>query len=170
MQMSYTTDVELNRKFGSHATMAYDQATFEGVLDQITVLWTNMNDTWPDVNSWNTTYNSWWGAHQAYDNSLAAQNDYFARLSDRLRMNLFEQDQILNHNKSIMTTYTQWYQQALNDTRREMKGTEGLLWVIKSAYYFKAGFWVYWAPVLYGLIFAVLAISACTCFVIAYEN
>lgn len=170
LMISMPVDTKLNQKFGSHASMAYDQATFEGMKEQLNVIWTEMNNTWKDVDAWSTTYNTWWGPDQAYDNSLMAQNDYFKRMNQRLDNVLLEQDQILNHNKTIMTSYNQWYQQALNDTRIELKRSGGILWVITPAYYLSFAPLAYWGLFFYTTIFAIFFIIGCILLIYAYVS
>jgi hypothetical protein len=48
---------QYNRLFGSHVTMAMNQATSEGIEDQIYVIWNRMNTTSNGYN-YNTTYSS----------------------------------------------------------------------------------------------------------------
>jgi hypothetical protein len=56
--------------------MAMDQATLEGIEDQINVIWNQMNTTFNGYN-YNTAFSSPWYWEQNYENSLAAQQDYF---------------------------------------------------------------------------------------------
>jgi len=134
------------RLFGSHVTMAYDQATFEGMRTQVLAIWTQMNKTFTDFD-YITTYNSPWYWEQNYENSLAANQDYFRSLIGRLDGTIKEKDQILAGNKTILVPYNQWYQQALEGFRNESKREGGLDWAINGAWFLTfapVAYWVWW--------------------------
>jgi len=135
-----------NKLFGSHVTMAYDQATFEGMKTQVQIIWTQMNKTFADFD-YPTTYNSPWYWEQNYENSLAANQDYFRNLIDRLDETIQEKDQILAGNKTILIPYNQWYQQTLEGFRNESKREGGLDWAINGAWFLTfapMAYWVWW--------------------------
>lgn len=136
-------DVEYNKKFGSHVTMAIDQASFEGIKEQILILWKNMNDTFGTENLENI-YNSPWFWDQTYDNSLKAQEDYFRRLVNRIDDQIKEQQAIINGNRTIIVPYNQWYQQSLDSLRTELNRAGGLDWALKGAWYLKCAPAAYW--------------------------
>jgi len=48
-----------NRLFGGHVTMAMDQATFEGIEDQINIIWNQMNATFSGYD-YNTIKGAWY--------------------------------------------------------------------------------------------------------------
>ena len=159
-------DAQYNRKFASHVTMAYDQATFEGMLTQINIVWQEMNRTFVGFD-FATTYNTWWYVDQTYDNSLLATNDYFNSITMRLDATIKEQEQIKSGNKTILIPYNQWYQTTLEGFRNETRREGGLDWAIRSAWYLifqPLAYWFGW------LIIAWIAIVAVFAFVIAFKT
>ena len=135
-----------NRLFGSHVTMAYDQATFEGMQVQVLAVWGQMNKTFADYD-FSTTYNTPWYWAQNYENTLAANRDYFGSLVDRLNETIKEKEQILAGNKTIMVPYNSWYQQTLEGFRNESKREGGLDWAINGAWFLSfapTAFWLWW--------------------------
>lgn len=135
--------------------MAYDQASFEGAKEQILIVWQNMNETFKDRNL-NEVYNTPWWWQQTYDNSLKAQEDYFMRLDKRIDDQIKEQQDILEGKKQILIPYNQWYQQALENIRTEMKREGGLDWALSGAWYLTfapLAYWLLWwlIPVELGL-------------------
>ena len=141
-----------NKRFGAHVTMAYDQASFEGVREQIMILWENMNESFGTSNLENI-YRSPWYWQQTYDNSLKAQEDYFRYLIERIDKQIKESEDILAGNKTILVPYNQWYQQALDSLRTEMQREGGLDWAICGAWYLT------YAPMAYWLWYWVLPIE-----------
>jgi len=132
-----------NKKFGAHVVMAYDQASFEGVKEQILILWKNMNETFDTSNLENIYCTPWyWG--QTYDNSLKAQEDYFRYLIERIDKQIKESEDILAGNKTILVPYNQWYQDALDALRTEMQREGGLDWAIRGAWYLTYAPMAYW--------------------------
>jgi hypothetical protein len=71
---------QYNRLFGGHVTMAMDQATFEGIEDHINIVWNQMNTSFNGFD-YASSYSSPWYWEQNYENSLAAQQDYFRQLT-----------------------------------------------------------------------------------------
>jgi len=140
-------DAQYNRKFGSHVVMAYDQATFEGMLNQIKIVWQEMNRTFAGFD-FATTYSTWWYVDQTYDNSLLATNDYFNSITARLKATIQEQEQIKSGNKTILIPYNQWYQTTLDGFRNETKREGGLDWVIRSAWFLNFQQLAYWFNLL----------------------
>jgi len=139
-------DYYYNKHFGSHVVMAYDQASFEGAKEQILIVWQNMNETFKDRNL-NEIYNTPWWWQQTYDNSLKAQEDYFIRLTKRIDDQIKEQQDILEGRKQILIPYNQWYQQALENIRTEMKREGGLDWALSGAWYLTfapSAYWLLW--------------------------
>jgi len=136
-------DAQYNRNFSSHVTMAYDQATFEGMLTQINVVWQQMNKTFSGFD-YATTYNTWWYPEQTYDNSLLAENDYLQAITSRLEATIVERNQILNGTKVIVIPYNQWYQQTLEGFRSELQRAGGLDWAIRGAWYLNFQPMAYW--------------------------
>lgn len=147
-----------NRKFASHVTMAYDQATFEGMLTQINIVWEEMNKTFEGFN-FETTYNTWWYPDQTYDNSLAATVDYFVALTSRLKSTITEKEQILNGSKTIVIPYNQWYQITLEGFRNESRREGGLDWVIRPAWFLS------FAPLAYYAFAAIFGMDSIICII-----
>ena len=157
-----------NRLFGSHVTMAYDQATFEGMRVQVLAIWTQMNKTFADCD-YTSTYGTPWYWEQNYENSLAANQDYFETLIGRLDGTIKEKDQILAGNKTILIPYNQWYQQALEGFRNESKREGGLDWAINGAWFLgfaPMAYWLWWWVIP---VEGVLVIGAFIAFVWAYD-
>jgi len=153
-------DKAYNSRFGCHVTMAYDQATFEGVREQVIILWRNMNETFGTENLENIYCTPWWW-DQTYDNSLAAQRDYFAMLVKRIDNQIYESEQILAGNRTILMPYTQWYQEALDSLRAEMMREGGLDWALSGAWYLTfapAAYWLWWYLVPIELILWILGL------------
>ncbi len=139
-------DAEYNRRFASHVTMAYDQASFEGVKEQVLILWAEMNKTF-GTEDLDHIYSSPWYWEQTYDNSLKAQEDYFRKLIERIDKQIYEAEQILAGNRTILMPYNQWYQEALDSLRAEMKREGGLDWALRPAWYLHcapAAYWLLW--------------------------
>jgi hypothetical protein len=159
---------QYNRLFGSHVTMAYDQATFEGMQTQVLAVWGQMNKTFADYD-FATTYNTPWYWEQNYENSLVANRDYFRSLVDRLNQTIKEKEQILAGNKTIMVPYNSWYQQTLEGFRNESKREGGLDWAINGAWYLSfapMAYWVWWWVIPLEIVLIIIAIIA---FVWAFE-
>ena len=144
----FPADAAYNRIFKAHVVMAYDQASFEGIKEQILILWRNMNETF-GTEDLEHIYNTPWYWEQTYDNSLKAQTDYFKKLVDRIDKQIYEANQILSGNRTILMPYNQWYQQALDALRQEMQREGGLDWAIWGAWYLKYAPLAYWMHILY---------------------
>jgi len=141
---NYPADVEYNRTFNCHVTMAMDQASLGGMVEQIEVLWENMNTTF-DGYDLNTTYSTWWGPDQNYENSLGAQRDYFRNLVIRIRGYEATYANMTNNNTSPILV-NDWYAQAVRNTRGEMNRSGGLDWAIEGAFYLHIHPLAYWTP------------------------
>lgn len=127
-------DAKWNRDFESHATMAKDQATFEGMEDQIQILWDKMNTTFKGRNL-NETYSTWWYPDQTYDNSLGAQRDYFDQLLKSIARYKATYAKMLS-NSSQQTMLDDWYYKSIQNLRNEMNREGGLCWALKDAWYY----------------------------------
>jgi hypothetical protein len=134
-----------NRLFGGHVTMAQDQATFEGIEDQINTVWTQMNTTFTGYN-YAETFNSPWYWEQNYENSLAAQQDYFKQITRRIdSYQLAYEKMALNNTNPILVE--DWYDKSINNLRTEMQREGGLDWAIKGTWlltYAPAAYWLAW--------------------------
>jgi len=150
---------EYNKKFASRVTMAYDQASFEGMREQITILWNTMNSTF--TGDYSLVYNTPWYWEQTYDNSLASQRDYLKALTRRIDTTIEEQNAILNGSKTIIIPYYQWYQQNLDSLRTEMKREGGLDWAINGAWFLTFAptcYWLFWWLLPLEIILAIIAL------------
>ena len=161
--IQFPADAAYNRIFRAHVVMAYDQASFEGIKEQVLILWRNMNETF-GTEDLEHIYNTPWYWEQTYDNSLKAQEDYFRKLIGRIDKQIYEANQILSGNRTILMPYNQWYQQALDSLREEMRREGGLDWAIRGAWYLKHAPLAYWdgwifTPVETVLILAATALS-----------
>jgi hypothetical protein len=136
---------QYNKLFASHVTMAYDQATFEGMKEQVLILWKQMNETFKGFD-YKTTYNTPWFWEQTYDNSLAAQQDYFRQLVKRLdSYSLLHQKMVQNITNPVYLE--DWYYKSIQNFRDEMKREGGLDWAIKDAWYLNfapLAYWLWW--------------------------
>ena len=134
-----------NRLFGGHVTMAMDQATFEGIEDQINIIWNQMNATFSGYD-YNTTYSSPWYWEQNYENTLAAQQDYFRQIVNRINSYKIAYQQIAQNNTNPILV-EDWYDKSINNLRTEMRREGGLDWAIKGAWYLNnapAAYWLAW--------------------------
>jgi hypothetical protein len=159
-------DAIYNKQFASHVTMAYDQATFEGMQNQVLIVWREMNNTFGTTNLENI-YSTPWFWQQTYDNSLAAERDYLANLNSYFTGLIKEKNEILAGNKTILIPYYQWYQAALESSRKEMQREGGLDWAIRPAWYLglhPINYWLLWwlipLEILIVCIAALLTINA----------
>jgi hypothetical protein len=149
------------REFGDDVVMAYDQADFKGISDQLAKIWTKMNQTFVDADYAHTycDINFYpWSNNLVYSNSLKCQNDYFVRMNSSLAYN-----SECKYNATFRPFMWDEFK-ALNDTRNEMKREGGLDWALRgcwiqrfNASYFIVGNWyIYW--VLLAAVLWVLAI------------
>ena len=150
-------DRDYGEKFGSYVTMAYDEATFEGIRKNVMDFWHEMNVTFAGFD-YVHTYNTWWWPSQIKENSLYMQNRYLYNLVFRLNETIKEKDQILAGNKTVLIPYTQWYQTGLNQTRAEMKREGGLDWVVAPAWMLSFAPMAYWWFLYQILIWIVLIV------------
>jgi hypothetical protein len=138
-------DAQYNRKFASRVTMAYDQATFEGMKEQVLILWSEMNETFRGFD-YDHTYCSPWYWEQTYDNSLSAQQDYFKQLTRRLD-SYSALYQKMSTNMTNPVYLEDWYSKSIQNFRDEMKREGGLDWAISGAWYLNfapAAYWLLW--------------------------
>ena len=140
--VSLPATAEYNRMFTSHITMAQDQATFDGIKTQINIIWAQMNESFAG-DDFATTYNTPWYWDQNYDNSLAAQQDYFVQLVDRIdRYQSAYDKQVANSTQQ--TQLTDWYDTSIQNLRTEMDRAGGLDWAINGAWFLNKRPFVYW--------------------------
>ncbi|MEM4704310.1 MAG: hypothetical protein QXJ02_04505 [Candidatus Bathyarchaeia archaeon] len=152
---------QYNRLFGGHVTMALDQATFEGIEDQINVIWAQMNSTFSGYD-FNTTYCSPWYWEQNYENSLAAQQDYFRQLIRRIDSYQAAYAQMSQNNTNPILV-EDWYDKSINNLRSEMRREGGLDWAIRGAWflnYAPLAYWLTWwlVPLEFGLFIILIAL------------
>jgi hypothetical protein len=136
---------QYNRKFASKVVMAYDQATFEGMKEQVLRLWREMNETFTGFDYTNTFCSPWYW-EQTYDNSLAAQQDYFKQLTRRLdSYSTLYQKMLTNMTNPVYLE--DWYYKSIQNFRDEMKREGGLDWAINGSWYLNfapAAYWLWW--------------------------
>ncbi|MEN3056298.1 MAG: hypothetical protein ABC527_06910 [Candidatus Methanosuratincola petrocarbonis] len=145
---------QYNHKFGSHVVMAYDQATFEGISEQIDVILNNIYVEFEGMD-FNRVYNTPFFWEQTYDNSLKAQVDYLNAIKSRTRNYIIQYNNLLNSSNSAMLE--DWYHRSIMNLRTEMSRAGGLDWVIKNAWILEKYPFVYYMFNL-GLIYLVLLI------------
>ena len=133
---------QYNRLFAGHVTMAMDQATFEGIEDQITVIWTQMNVTF-NGKDYTSTYSSPWYWEQNYENTLAAQQDYFTQINRRINSYKLAYQQMSQNNTNPILV-EDWYDKSINNLRTEMQREGGLDWAIKGTWYLTYAPMAYW--------------------------
>jgi hypothetical protein len=133
---------QYNRLFGAHVTMAMDQATFEGIEDQINTVWNQMNTTFTGYD-YTTTYSSPWYWEQNYENSLAAQQDYFTQINRRINSYKLAYQQMAQNNTNPILV-EDWYDKSINNLRTEMQREGGLDWAIKGTWYLTYAPMAYW--------------------------
>jgi hypothetical protein len=156
---------QYNRLFGGHVTMAMDQATFEGIEDQINVVWTQMNTTFAGYD-YNTSYSSPWYWEQNYENSLAAQQDYFNQINRRIASYKLAYAQMAQNNTNPILV-EDWYDKSIQNLRTEMQREGGLDWAIKGTWYLNnapAAYWLTWwlTPLEIALVIALVGIAVWT--------
>ena len=166
--IKFPADATYNRKFRSKVIMAKDQATFEGMETQVTALWKEMNNTFAGSDL-DQTYNTWWFPDQTYDNSLAAQRDYFQQLLRSISRYELTYTKLLT-NTTNPVILEDWYYKAITNLRSEMSREGDLDWAINGAWYLTfapAAYWMNWwlIPVE-----AVLAIVAFIAGILAFES
>jgi len=136
---------QYNRLFAGHVTMAMDQATFEGIEDQINIIWNQMNATFSGCD-YNTTYSSPWYWEQNYENTLTAQQDYIRQIVNRINSYKLAYQQMAQNNTNPILV-EDWYDKSINNLRTEMQREGGLDWAIKGAWYLNyapAAYWLAW--------------------------
>jgi uncharacterized membrane protein len=136
---------QYNRLFGGHVTMAMDQATFEGIEDQIDIIWTQMNTTFSG-SDYSATYSSPWYWEQNYENSLAAQQDYFRQIERRIDSYQVAYAQMAQNNTNPILV-EDWYDKSIQNLRNEMQREGGLDWAIRGTWFLNrapAAYWLTW--------------------------
>lgn len=154
-------DAVYNRKFAAKVTMAYDQATFEGMKEQVLLLWREMNETFSGFD-YGRTYSTPWYWEQTYDNSLAAQQDYFKQLVRRLESYADLYHKMVS-NVTNPVYLEDWYSKSIQNFRNEMKREGGLDWALKGAWYLNfapAVYWLQWWLIPTEIILLIIAILA----------
>jgi len=147
------TALEYNRRFGSRVVMTIDQATFSGMNEQLLILWQNMNASFTG-RDYAETYGTPWFWELTYDNSLAAQQDYFRRLAHRLDQ--YEESWLkFQTNTTNPVLLEDWYAKAINNMREEMKRAGGLDWALKPAW------WLTFRPIAYWWAFILVPTDIC---------
>ncbi len=146
-------DLAYQNKFGSYVQLAYEQSSFEGIVQEVNMIWRNMNESWPTGRD--QVYNSPWPWDKTRENSLNAQDRYFSKLLLRTQQYLV-QWQAIQSGKMIVTG--DWYDGAIKNLRTEMKIGGGLAWAIRGAFYlsfYPLAYWIGFTDTL-GVIVAVV--------------
>jgi len=165
--VTLAANLAYQREFGDDVVMAYDQADFQGILNQLTKIWNKMNITFAGAD-YAHTYSDInfmpWDNNLVYSNTLQAQNDYFARLTSSLEYNIK-----CKYDPTFRPMFWDEFK-ALNDTRHEMKREGGLDWALKGCWKIHynpsypwigrwLGLWIILAAILWILTVAGLLIS-----------
>jgi hypothetical protein len=136
ISVSITANQQYNIAFGSDVTMTTSGATTltgpDSIQDYLTRIWTNMNNTF-DMRNAATTYGAKWPWEQIPENSLAKQNSYFNSLNNSLTTRQKAVDSAIQNGNYLVDPL----QNAINQTRNEMKAYGGLDWALRSAWYLK---------------------------------
>ena len=129
---------DYDRQFGQHLKVYFKVSTFEEMREEIVTLWQKMNATFPENHS--AVYNSPFYWQRTYDNSLAAQDVYFAAKINRLDL------QIAAYNKMIFESDNtavlgDWY-----DSARTAIIQDGVTedWVLYPAFILQKYPAIYW--------------------------
>lgn len=148
--------VQYQREYGAYINMAYTQATFESIKNEVRVVWAKMNTTFAG-DDFDHTYNTLLYWNQNYENSLRAQNNYLSALDDRIDSYIEQYDLLKASAGSSMLA--DWYDVSINNLRQEMRRDGGLDWVISGAWLIKYYPTVYLVS-SYGIDFIILLVSA----------
>jgi hypothetical protein len=148
---------EFYRVFAFHEQMIYNQSTLEGIESQILAIWQEMNRTWPDVNKWNTTWNTFWFPDQTYGNSLMAENDYLGNTVRRIDKAMMDM-QTANETDSTLIPYEQYYQQTVQN---ETQNLGDLFHSIRGVWYLQfapLANWIWGLEVLWIIVLTIGAV------------
>jgi Flp pilus assembly protein TadB len=120
-----------------------------------------MNATFKDFD-YNQTYSSPWYWEQNYENSLAAQQDYFTQINRRMNSYKLAYQQMAQNNTNPILV-EDWYDKSINNLRTEMQREGGLDWAIRGAWfitYAPAAYWLMWwlIPLEMALLLAIVAL------------
>lgn len=152
--INYNADYQYNRNFGTYVVTATQSAGLNRTWANCLIVWQHMNATF-DPSKFNDTYNVipvlGLNADIKYENSLAAENDYFQGLE-----NLYNTDQkLLTQSTGFITE-----QQLVYEFRNEMNTYGGVDWAIKGAYYIQEFPTAYWSWIYYAILIIVAAVAA----------
>ncbi len=158
--VNYPADYAYERNFGTYVVIATQSAGLNKTWGGCLSVWTQMNKTWPDVSQWNNTYNVipvlGLNADLKYENTIAAENDYFQGLNGLYNTDL----QLLKQSTGFVTE-----QQLVYEFRNEMNSYGGVDWAIKGAYYIQNYQMAYWSWIYYALIWTLGIIGAIIAFI-----
>jgi len=157
--VNYRAEAEYNRDFGTYALVAMQSSSLNKSWSNTLTLWQNMNATF-DPAKFNETFNTiplfGFDAAIKYENSLAAQNDYFQGLHDLYLNDLKTLNQNTGFNSEMNLVY---------EYRNEANSNGGMDWVIHNAYLIQNYPLAYWS----WLIYAAIASAAIICGAIAIK-
>lgn len=149
--------LEYHKEYGAHKVMAYNQATFEGIEEQITIIQNKINETFYG-RDYDTIYNSPWWWHCHYARSLQAQVDYLEQIQNRI--DSYISDYASMKGNTSKTYLKDWYDESINNLRTEMKEHGGLDWILNDAWLLTFYPNVYWTPYIGWAVFIALIIVA----------
>jgi hypothetical protein len=151
--INYNADWHYNREFGTYVLVATQSSSLNRTWANTLIVWQNMNATF-DQSKFNTTYNVipvlGLNADLKYENTLAAENDYFQGLQ-----NLYIDDlTILKQNTGFNSEMNLVY-----EYRNEANANGGMDWAIKGAYYIQNYPLAYWSWIIYAIIWALAVVG-----------
>lgn len=141
-------DVSYGNTFGAVIQQAEFDADMPHIRQDLVQLENRINQTFPDVTLWNTTYNSWFPQDHTRDNSLWSNYRYIATVIDRIDY----YEGLLHNQSGSSTTLTDLTQQYTNNVRSEMISGGGLDWALKGAWFLQFHPLIYWKGYVYSLI------------------
>jgi hypothetical protein len=159
-------EYQYTNRYGSHATMAYDQATLAGMKAQLLVIQQNMyQDFGTDNATLGGTYsapNVWpWQYSRTYDNSLLAEQDYMLAAISRIDQQQAAYNAQLNSTGVSPISLNDVYNQMVNNTRNELARAGGIDWAIHDAWMLKfnaAAYWFWYWAVAIAILLALVGI------------
>jgi hypothetical protein len=152
--VNYNADWQYNREFGTYVVVATQSSSLNRTWANTLTVWQHMNETFPNVDKWNETYNViplfGLNADLKFENTIAAENDYFQGLQT-----LYNDDLItLKNNTGFNTEMNLVY-----EYRNEANANGGMDWAIKGAYYIQNYQLAYWSWIIYAIIWSIAVVA-----------
>jgi hypothetical protein len=158
--INYNADYQYQREFGTYVVVATQSAGLNRTWANCLTVWQHMNTTFPNVEKWNETYNViplfGLNADLKFENTIAAENDYFQGLESLYHTDL----KLLQQSTGFVTE-----QQLVYEFRNEMNAYGGSDWAIKGAYYIQNFPAAYWSWIYYAILWVIAIIGAFVAFV-----